>query len=152
MRHNILVLTSSFNILKEVTSRPLIIEKSHSSEGTTKCTEVRCEPCSLIFSGESSAKSGRECFNRSAETFSRFVSREWWSAKIARMIGAASVRISPVLAISRSLCIALGGATLVFTIHTVKLSQGSARTRSPGFSSDPVSQTIIANQHLSISC
>ena len=105
MRHNILVLTSSFNILKEVTSRPLINGKSHSSEGTTKCTEVRCEPCSLIFSGESSAKSGRECFNRSAETFSRLLSREWWSAKIARMIGAASVRISPVLAISRSLCI-----------------------------------------------
>ena len=105
MRHNILVLTSSFNILKEVISRPLIIGKSHSSEGTKKCTEVRCEPCSLIFSGESSAKSGRECFNRSAETFSRLLSREWWSAKIARMIGAASVRISPVLAISRSLCI-----------------------------------------------
>ena len=105
VRGNILVLTSLFNILKEVISRPLIIGKSHSSEGTTKCTEVRCEPCSLIFSGESSAKSGRECFNRSAETFSRLLSREWWSAKIARMIGAASVRISPVLAISRSLCI-----------------------------------------------
>ena len=99
------MLTSLFNILKEVISRPLIIGKSHSSEGTTKCTEVRCECCSLIFSGESSAKSGRECFNRSAETFSRLLSREWWSAKIARMIGAASVRISPVLAISRSLCI-----------------------------------------------
>ena len=105
VRSNILLLISSLNILKEVTSRPLIIGKSQSIEGTTKCTGVRCERCSLIFSGESSAKSGRECFNRSAETFSRLVSREWWSAKIARMIGAASVRISPVLAISRSLCI-----------------------------------------------